>query len=666
MKGSIRFIAFALCLVAAATLGLCSIQIAYPLAFAIAATIAFTERFPLRISKTTENRLAMGVAIVFILRWAILDAPSLGATRVRLVAIGMLDYAQAYPIAQALLLWMVLQLFIRRGNAFPATFPLYPALVIILAGTMPTRVLGEWRNYSFQTASLVAAFLIGLYFLLHDPPRTDAQSPASRARRNAYVALFAFILFCGWGAGALVYKHGTDLDLLVAGMLQPPYMPSTAGFSNSGRLGRLSSRKGINENAITLHIASNDAPGYLRGKAFDQFAGREWTTAASPVNEKPVDDLPNDSNMHWYSLQPGSADLEADPMSIEASTTLKGTVFTCLETARIAAPDTVLTIDAHAIVAPAQLPSETPYRITGIARPNAPLTESERKALTAISETLDPRIPTLAQDITRNCKNDIEKLNAVTSYLRNTCTYSLDVSFDIADDPIAMFLFEAHKGHCEYFATAAALLLRCAGVPCRYVTGFVSGERNEYGNYWVARNKDAHAWVEAYIEGQGWRTIEATPSTGVPQGERPRTAQLWEYIVHRAKTAIAAIRNMGWRELGDLAVAAMMRIWPFMLIVVTAIAAIFVIRRWLQNRQRHRATLGNDPTAVSLHRKLRVMDRRAAKLGYVRDTHETINHFADRIDRDNQSQLALWYRTYALARYANDQSAISNLTTLAS
>lgn len=60
------------------------------------------------------------------------------------------------------------------------------------------------------------------------------------------------------------------------------------------------------------------------------------------------------------------------------------------------------------------------------------------------------------------------------------------------------------------------------------------------------------------------------------------------------------------------------------------------------------------------------MDRRAAKLGYVRDTHETINHFADRIDRDNQSQLALWYRTYALARYANDQSAISNLTTLAS
>ncbi len=661
MKVSLRFLAFALCLVAAATLGLCSIQIFYPLAIAIAATVAYTERYALRISKTTENRLAMGVAIIFILRWMILPAPSLGATRGSYVAIGMLDYAQAYPIAQALLLWMVLQLFIRQGSAFPATFPLYPALVIILAGTMPARILGDWRNISYQTASLIAALLVGLYFLLHTPMRTDTQHSRSRARRNAYIALLAFILFSGWGSGFLVYRHGTDLDLLVASMVQPPYTPSTAGFSNSGRLGRLSSRKGINENAITLHITSETAPGYLRGKAFDQFAGREWTTAASSTTEKPADDLPSDSNTHWFPLLPGRADLEADPMSIEASATLKGTVFTCLETARIAAPDTVLKIGAHAIVEPAQLPSETSYKLTGVARPKEPLTDAERKALTAISETLDPRIPTLAQDITRNCKNDIEKLNAVTSYLRNTCTYSLDVSFDIADDPIAMFLFEARKGHCEYFATAAALLLRSAGVPCRYITGFVSGERNEYGNYWVTRNKDAHAWVEAYIDSQGWRTIEATPSTGVPQGESPKTAQLWEFIVHRVKAAIAAIRNMGWRELTDMAVAALLRAWPIIAIGAATIAAIIFIGRWLKKRKRERAAFGNDPTAITLQKKLSAMDHRAAKLGYVRDTHETINHFADRINSDTHATLANWYRTYAIARYANDQNAILDL-----
>ncbi|MCC6152111.1 MAG: hypothetical protein IT367_00020 [Candidatus Hydrogenedentes bacterium] len=422
MKVSIRFLVFALCLIAAATLGLCSVQIIYPLAIAIAATVAFTERFPLHISKTTENRLAMAVAIIFIVRWMALPAPSLGASRVPYVAIGMLDYAQAYPIAQALLLWMVLQLFIRRGSAFPATFPLYPALVIILAGTMPTRVLGEWRNYSYQTASLIAAFLIGLYFLLHTPARTDAQHPRSRARRNAYTALFAFVLLGGWISGSLVYRYGTDLDILLVNMVQPPYTPSTAGFSNSGRLGRLSSRKGINENAIALHIISEDAPAYLRGKAFDQFAGREWTTIASSITVKPAEDLQEVPNTHWFPLLPGNADIGADSMSIEADKSLRGTIFTCLETARIAASENELKIDAHTIVEPAQLPSETPYRITGIARPNAPLTESERKALTAISETRDPRIPTLAQDITRNCKNDIEKLNAVTSYLRNTCT----------------------------------------------------------------------------------------------------------------------------------------------------------------------------------------------------------------------------------------------------
>ena len=81
MKVSLRFIVFALCLVATATLALRSVQIIYPLAIAIAAIVAFTERIPLRISKTTENRLAIGVAVLFILRWMVLPAPSLGATR---------------------------------------------------------------------------------------------------------------------------------------------------------------------------------------------------------------------------------------------------------------------------------------------------------------------------------------------------------------------------------------------------------------------------------------------------------------------------------------------------------------------------------------------------------------------------------------------------------
>ncbi|RME89478.1 MAG: hypothetical protein D6766_14675, partial [Verrucomicrobia bacterium] len=70
------------------------------------------------------------------------------------------------------------------------------------------------------------------------------------------------------------------------------------------------------------------------------------------------------------------------------------------------------------------------------------------------------------------------------------------------------FLLERRRGHCEYFATATALLLRVAGVPTRYAVGFVARER--HGDVWVARGRDAHAWCLAWVDGR-WQTVDTTP-----------------------------------------------------------------------------------------------------------------------------------------------------------
>ncbi len=75
---------------------------------------------------------------------------------------------------------------------------------------------------------------------------------------------------------------------------------------------------------------------------------------------------------------------------------------------------------------------------------------------------------------------------------------------------VARFLRETRAGHCEYFATATALLLRVAGIPARYAVGFSPGELR--GEDWLARGRDAHAWCRAYIDGQ-WRDIDTTPGT---------------------------------------------------------------------------------------------------------------------------------------------------------
>ena len=78
-------------------------------------------------------------------------------------------------------------------------------------------------------------------------------------------------------------------------------------------------------------------------------------------------------------------------------------------------------------------------------------------------------------------------------------------------DPLANFLFERKKGHCEYFASAMAVMLRTLGIPSRVVTGFQSGVYNPITHLQVVRASDAHSWVEAWINGRGWTTFDPTP-----------------------------------------------------------------------------------------------------------------------------------------------------------
>jgi hypothetical protein len=87
-------------------------------------------------------------------------------------------------------------------------------------------------------------------------------------------------------------------------------------------------------------------------------------------------------------------------------------------------------------------------------------------------------------------------------------------------DPIANFLFERKQGHCEYFASSMAVLLRTLGIPSRVVNGFRSDEFNDLTGNYVVRAKDAHSWVEAYFPGYGWQMFDPTPAgvTASPQG----------------------------------------------------------------------------------------------------------------------------------------------------
>ena len=118
----------------------------------------------------------------------------------------------------------------------------------------------------------------------------------------------------------------------------------------------------------------------------------------------------------------------------------------------------------------------------------------------------------LVETIVKDKKTDFEKAVAIEKYLRDNYEYSFDVKeVPKGDEFISHFLFKERKGYCTYFATAMAIMLRLEGIPTRYVEGYLVSEEVEPGIFEVS-NKNAHTWVEAFIEPVGWMTFEPTPA----------------------------------------------------------------------------------------------------------------------------------------------------------
>jgi hypothetical protein len=98
---------------------------------------------------------------------------------------------------------------------------------------------------------------------------------------------------------------------------------------------------------------------------------------------------------------------------------------------------------------------------------------------------------------------------------------------------LADFLFNVREGHCEYFATAMAIMLRTQGIATRVVNGFHGGEYNDAAGLTVVRQRHAHAWVEVYFPGKDvWVTFDPTPAAGQPGNRAPGgvAATLGKYV----------------------------------------------------------------------------------------------------------------------------------------
>jgi len=143
-------------------------------------------------------------------------------------------------------------------------------------------------------------------------------------------------------------------------------------------------------------------------------------------------------------------------------------------------------------------------------RANLQETERQLKRALQLPRQFDPRARQLAAEWRANNKDDADIVRtALTYFNKQGFVYTLEPP-PIGPDGIDDFLFSTKQGFCEHYASAFVFLMRAANIPARVVTGYLGGEFNDAGNYYIVRQSDAHAWAEVWLAGQGWVRIDPT------------------------------------------------------------------------------------------------------------------------------------------------------------
>lgn len=286
--------------------------------------------------------------------------------------------------------------------------------------------------------------------------------------------------------------------------------------------------------------------------------------------------------------------------------------------------------------------------------------------------SLSGRLGELATSVAKGKPTALGKVRAIVDWLRSTHGYTTNLQRNerIAD-PLEDFIFTQTAGHCEYFASAAAVMLRLVGVPTRYVNGFLGGEWNEFGEHITVRDNRAHSWVEAYLGALGWVRVDATPAAPIPT-RMGRLRQIFDsvdqfwgrwVIDYDANRQLELARKLG-RQMGLQSKAAGHPpiSWPSKKVVaLLAVALAAAVAAWALARRRwqpRRAAAGGarqrgePPIARLYHRAL----GRLAGKGWFRATTETPREFASRLGKaavPGAELLARLTEHYEASRYGD-------------
>ncbi len=562
----------------------------------------------------------------------------------------------AYTVGQFLLTYQTIQFYIRRpDDRLPVSFPAWGIFALACFGDIQAR---HDQMQVFQYAVVAFVVVLSLYISASGFYWQALEKRRGWLHTIVSALVIAIVAGTGWGASFGLRRHERDFDEFVARYLAPDNLPMKPGFSGKARLGSVAQVKITDDQQIALRVYADQEPGYLRGEAFETYQKSNWQPNPQRHSLKALTKLPA-----GIEAAPGGyqAFLTADATSdnwtqlrIWPAASQAPAFFAPLETTLFQAPLRSASVDDNGILHLDDLAQGIPFHVAIPDDRFLPkLSDKDRERLTQIPEELDPLVAALAAKLFENCKSTAEKIAAVENYFLANYQYQIGIDIPAKTDPLNYFLLQRPPAHCEYFASGAAVLLRLGNVPCRYATGFFAAEKNSFGGYWLARNRDAHAWVEAFDEQHGWRIVEATPSDGVPEPQKTAHAkQFWEYL----REAFLSLRIQLQQGYFRIALRSLIQSRGLMLTLLCLM--FYVLYRLIRARKpkiRHRPEFV-EPHFQELQRMLKKMDARLRKHHLQRLPEETLHQFAKRVaqsdlQNNRQTTVAAWYRDYATVRY---------------
>jgi transglutaminase-like putative cysteine protease len=450
---------------------------------------------------------------------------------------------------------------------------------------------------------------------------------------------------------------------------------SVAGFGNKVELGgfgmirtdptvvlRLSPGPGVDPGRVSRYLR-------LRGTAFDHYDGRRWTRSeGQQVAMSSIDD--------YYPLQ-RMADRSRDlTFKIVLDRLDEPVLFLPTGTVGLRIPRRSLPGRAGRMRVTRAHGLDIRYSATdepGIVY-EAIVSSEDAELDVPVARDMDDerylqmpeghaRVVALAKKLAEGLEDPAEIATRFLGHLRDGDRYAYSLNQrEGRGYPLESFLFETRAGHCEYFATALAIMLRSVGIPARNVTGFSGGEYNPYGGYFAIRQADAHSWVEAQIPGRGWVTFDPTPPARNEIGpmrslfedlskmmDAARSYWLTQIISYDLRSQIGILRNMReWTRgfslprFGETAASGpgVERAAdkgkgfsvPWLGLVAPLVLALAVFFAWRGLKQRGRKKGGLRASAREAQALYRELERLLARRGAARPPHITPEAHARSLD----------------------------------